>query len=407
MCKNTKSHTISNHLVLTLMKNSALYCLIGVLIFGLNQHSVAEVPIDKIGVVEKVSSKPTAHWLWVYDPNFISFSDGRAHLIDGDSGYYIGTLNTGYVHAKLTLPSHNREIYSAETYYSRHVGGTRTDLVRIYDPINLSLIDEIKIPNKRATTIPRLTNTGLTDNNRFMAVFNLTPATSVSIVDLKIRKFVDEIVLPGCALSIPAKGMRFLSLCSNGAAFTFTLDDKGKLLNKQRSEPFFNVEKDPILENAVRYKDSLLFPSVEGMLYTIDISKGKLGFPVPWSLVNDEDRAEGWRTGGMQQIAVNESHALLYSIMHQGTSDTYEHPGPEIWVYDLEKKQRIKRIKTERISVSIHVSPDAKPLLFSLPDNEATLDIYDGLTGAHLRTVTELGVTPFLMETPPYKMADL
>lgn len=135
------------------------------------------VPTDKFGVVEIVPAKPTAHWLWIYDTNFISFSDGRAHLIDGDSGHYFGSLNTGYVHAKLNLPSHYREIYSAETYYSRHVGGTRTDLVRVYDPINLSLLAEIPIPNKRATVIPRTTNNALSEDNRFMAVSNLTPAT--------------------------------------------------------------------------------------------------------------------------------------------------------------------------------------------------------------------------------------
>jgi methylamine dehydrogenase heavy chain len=361
------------------------------------------VAVDKFGVVEKVPAQPSAHWLWVYDTNFISFSDGRAHLINGDTGQYYGSLNTGYVHAKLVLPSHYKEIYSAETYYSRHVGGIRTDMVRIYDPIDLSLIDEIMIPNKRATTIPRLTNNALTEDNRFMVVSNLTPATSASVVDLKIRKFVGEIPLPGCTLAIPAGGMRFISICSDGAALSYSLDEQGKLAGKKRSKPFFNLDKDPILENAVRYKDEWLFPSVEGMLYSINISEEDLSFPKPWSLLNDTDRKQGWRTGGMQQITVNEAHGLLYSIMHIGPTETYEHPGPEIWVYDLKSKKRIRRIVTERIAVSIHVSPDESPLLFSLPDNEATLDIYDGLSGKLLRTVTEMGVTPFLMETPPYQ----
>jgi methylamine dehydrogenase heavy chain len=361
-----------------------------------------QVPVDKFGIVEKITAKPTAHWLWVNDTNFISFSDGRAHLIDGDTGHYFGSLNTGYVHAKLVLPSHYREIYSAETYYSRHVGGTRTDMVRIYDPVNLSLLDEIMIPNKRATTIPRTTSNALSENDRFMAVFNLTPATSASIVDLKERKFVGEIELPGCAQTIPAGGLRFLSLCSDGAALSFELDQHGKLASKKRSKPFFNLDKDPVLENGVRFGNLWLFPSVEGMLYSIDISGEELTFPKAWSLVNDADRKDGWRTGGMQQITVNQPHGLLYSIMHQGPADTYEHPGPEIWVYDLKKKKRIQRIVTERIASSIHVSPDDKPLLFSLPDLEATLDIYDGLSGKHLRSVHELGVTPVLMETPPY-----
>jgi methylamine dehydrogenase heavy chain len=361
------------------------------------------VAVDKFGIVEKVPAQPSAHWLWVYDTNFISFSDGRAHLINGDTGHYYGSLNTGYVHAKFTLPSHYKEIYSAETYYSRHVGGIRSDMVRIYDPIDLSLIDEIMIPNKRATTIPRLTNNALTENNRFMVVSNLTPATSASVVDLKTRKFVGEIPLPGCTLAIPAGGMRFISICSDGAALSFSLDQQGKLAETKRSKPFFDLDKDPIVENGVRFKDEWLFPSVEGMLYSINISGNDLRFAKPWPLLNDSDRKQGWRTGGMQQIAVNEPHGLLYLIMHIGPTDSHEQPGPEIWVYDLKSKKRIKRIVTERIAISIHVSPDKSPLLFSLPDNEATLDIYDGLNGKHLRTVSELGVTPFLMETPPYQ----
>ena len=363
---------------------------------------LAPLAADDFGVIEKVTAKPTAHWLWVYDPNFISFSDGRSHLIDGDTGKYIGSLNNGYVHIRLNLPSHYREIYSAETYYSRHVGGTRSDMVRVYDPVTLSLVDEIEIPNKRATPIPRMTVFGLSEDDRFMAVSNITPATSVSIVDLKQRKFVGEIPTPGCTLAIPAGGRRFLSLCSNGTATTFTLDDAGKLKDMKQSKKFFDLDKDPVTENGVRYGDMLLFPSVEGMLYSIDTSAADISFPEPWSLVTAADRKEGWRTGGKQQIAVNEPHKRLYSIMHQGTPDTYEHAGPEVWVYDMEKKKRIKRIKTERIAMSIHVSPDEKPLLFSVPDSEATLDIYDALSGEHLRSVKELGVTPMLMQTPPH-----
>lgn len=366
------------------------------------QPELPPLAADKFGVVEKVPAKPTAHWLWVYDTNFISFSDSRSHLIDADTGKYFGSLNNGYVHTGLTLPGHYREIYSAETYYSRHTSGTRTDLVRVYDPINLSLIEEIKIPNKRATPIPRMTMNGTTDDDRFMVVSNITPATSVSIVDLKERKFVGEIPLPGCTLAIPAGGSRFLSLCSNGTATTFTLDDKGKLDDMKQSQPFFDIDKDPVTENGVRYKDTLLFPSVEGMLYSIDISGADIKIAKPWSMVNDADRKEGWRTGGMQQIAANAPHGLLYSIMHKGTADTYEHPGPEIWVYDLATKKRIRRIVSKRIANSIHVSPDDKPLLFSLPDNEATLDVYDALTGEHLRSIEQLGVTPTMMETPPH-----
>jgi methylamine dehydrogenase heavy chain len=388
------------------MKNNILNLLCCCLLFSQYTYSESEpVPVDKFGAIEKITARPTAHWLWLNDTNFISFSDGRAHLIDGDTGHYYGSLNTGYVHAKLVLPSHYREIYSAETYYSRHAGGTRSDMVRVYDPINLTLLAEIPIPNKRATTIPRTTNNALTEDNRFMSVSNITPATSVSIVDLKERKFVGEIEIPGCTLTIPAGGSRFMSLCSDGTALSYSLDAEGKLAHKKRSKVFFDVNKDPVLENGVRYGDVWLFPSVDGMLYSIDISNEELGFPEPWSLINDTDREAAWRTGGMQQITVNEPHGLLYSIMHQGPAHTYEHAGPEIWVYDLRSKKRVMRIVTEHITMSIHASPDDEPLLFSLAETEPTLDVYDGLSGKHLRSVEQLGVTPVLMETPPYSAA--
>lgn len=384
---------------------STLACTFSLLLLGTGHSGIfntVSAESDKFGIIEKVPAKPSPHWLWVHDPNFISFSDGRAHLIDGDSGRYMGSLNTGYVHLHLTLPSHYREIYSAETYYSRHVGGTRTDLVRVYDPVNLSLLGEIKIPNKRASVFPRLNHAALTDDNRFMVVFNLTPATSVTVVNTETREFVSEIDVPGCSLLLPAGGYRFLSICADGTALKFTLSADGREASKEKSPAFFDMNKDAVTEGTVRYKDQWLFPSVESMLYSVNFSKDKLEFDTPWSLVNDRDRADEWRTGGMQQLAVSEPYGMLYSIMHQGTPDTYEHAGPEIWVYDIKKQKRIKRIKTERNAVSIHVSPDDKPLLFALTDEEATLDIYDARSGKLLRTVEELGITPWLMQTPPY-----
>lgn len=365
--------------------------------------SEPRVQADEFGRIETIPAEPSPHWLWVYDPNFVSFSDGRAHLLDGDTGRYMGTLNTGYVHLHLTLPTHYKEIYSAETYYSRHVGGTRTDLVRVYDPETLSLLAEIKIPNKRATVFPRLNNAALTEDNRFMLILNLTPATSVSVVDTTTRQFVGEFDTPGCSLILNAGNYRFISLCADGTALKISLSKDGKTAKKEKSKAFFDINKDPVTEDPVRYQNQWLLASIDSFLYSIDVSKDELSFAEPWSLISDEDRQSDWRAGGAQQIAVNEVHGLLYSIVHQGPADTYEHAGPEIWVYDLKKKERIKRIKIERSAVSIHVSPDDKPLLFSLTDTEATLDIYDALDGQHLRTVTELGVTPWSMQTPPFK----
>ena len=104
------------------------------------------LPADPDEIIERLPERPGPHWLWVSDLNFAGFPDGRAHLLDGDTGRYLGMLNTGIWFISLTLPAGYQEIYAAETYYSRHARGTRTDVVTIYDPATLAPKAEVPIP---------------------------------------------------------------------------------------------------------------------------------------------------------------------------------------------------------------------------------------------------------------------
>ena len=166
---------------------------------------IAELAPESRNRVEQLPA-PNPHWVWVNDVSVYSMPDGKSHLIDGDSGRYLGVINTGYGFLNLTIPAEYDRIYAAETYYSRGTRGERTDLVSIYDPGTLSFIDEIVIPAKRASTVPTLWNAVLTDDQSFMLVFNLTPASSLSVVDLAKRSFAGEIAIPGCGLALPAGG---------------------------------------------------------------------------------------------------------------------------------------------------------------------------------------------------------
>ena len=125
-------------------------------------------------------------------------------MVNADHGTMLGMLSTGYSFNSLTLPREYGEIYSAETYYSRYTRGKRTDVVSIYDAKTLSPTAEIEIPAKRTSTTPKLATASLTDDDRFMAIWNYTPAQSLSIVEVKKREFVGEIPIPGCALAYPA-----------------------------------------------------------------------------------------------------------------------------------------------------------------------------------------------------------
>jgi hypothetical protein len=47
------------------------------------------------------------------------------------------------------------------------------------------------------------------------------------------------------------------------------------------------------------------------------------------------------------------------------------------------------------------VTADASPLLLGASFITAELDVYDAKDGKHLRTVGEVGTTPFLLQVPP------
>lgn len=357
-------------------------------------------PGETFGKVERLPGEPNPHWVWVSDSALNAMPDGRAYLIDGDTGRYLGGLSTGYSFASLTLPRHYRAIYSAETYYSRYTRGQRQDVVSFYDPQTLEATGEVGLPAKRASTLPRLSNAAITDDDRFMAVFNITPATSLSIVDLEARKFVGEIDIPGCAMAYPSGPRTLFSLCTDGSLMSVEMDDKGRAASKTASAVFFDVNTDPILEHGVRAGAQWLFASVEGYVHAVDFSGGEPAFPQPWSLMTDADRAEHWRIGGWQYLALHRASKRLYVIVHQGEFDSYEEPGPEVWVYDLATKQRLERIRLSQPAISIELTQDDEPLLFAIAAEKPVLDVYDAGDGSHLRAVDELGHVIALLQTP-------
>lgn len=364
---------------------------------------VSKEPLSKdiFGKVTALPETPHPHWVWIYDLAASSMPDGRAYLYDGDTARLLGMLNTGYSFNALNIPGHYREVYSAETYYARTTRGERTDVVSIYDPFKLTPVAEIEIPPKRVSTLPRLADSALTDDDRFMAVFNLTPAASLSIVDMEQRKFTGEIMTPGCAMAYAAGDRRFFALCSDGTLLLIDLTEEGTQAAAQRSEPFFNALEDPVLETGVRRGDTWYFMSVLGKVHPVKIAADGPVLSDSWWYLDEDDREANWRIGGIQAVTLHQATQRLYILMHQGDFFTYEYPGPEVWVYDLAIQERIKKIKTRHASISIAVSQDDNPLLYTITEDLSSLDIYDAASGEYLRSAGELGITPFLIEPLP------
>jgi methylamine dehydrogenase heavy chain len=359
----------------------------------------ADLQPEPVGM-EVLPAKPSPHWLWIGDMSFMRLMDGRAYLVDGDKGTMLGMLSTGFNFVSVLLPRDGSVIYSPETYFSRGIRGTRTDVVVIYDPMHLAPIGEIEIPAKRASSIPMANQAALTDDDRFVLIYNFTPAQSTTVVDTKERKFVAELDTAGCALVYPTGPRSFFSICADATLLAVTLDEAGQLAGAIHSKPMFDRDKDPITEKGVRLGDTWYFTSYESYIYPIKSDAKGQSVGKRWSLVTDEERAAGWRTGGLQQLAVHRAAKRLYAIMHQGPLATHKDPGKEVWVFDLATGKRVQKITTKNIVSSIQVSQDDRPLLYGAFLASPVLDIYNAKTGEYLRSVGDLAATPTVLVTP-------
>jgi len=361
---------------------------------------VAEAQLQPEPLVRQdLPATGSAHWVWVNDIVFHHMADGKAFLFDGDSGTMLGMLSTGYGFGGVLIPGDHSVIASPETYFSRGTRGTRTDVVTLYDARTLDPIAEIVIPAKRSSNVPMRAAAALTDDDRFLLIYNFTPAQSVTVVDLHARKFIGEVDTPGCALVYPTGPRSFFSLCGDGTALAVRLDDAGGISARERTPQLFDTELDPVTEKAVRDGDTWLFASFAGDIVPVETVEGRTRAAARWSLTTAEEREQGWKPGGMQHLALHVAGRRLYSLMHEGGPDSHKDPGSEIWVYDLASRERTQRIVLEAPLTSIAVTGDDKPLLFGLFIAAPQLRVFDARTGAALRTIDEVGFTPSVLVT--------
>ena len=387
----------------------------------------AELPFETPGEVARLPERLGPHWAWSADAVL-----RRTALVDLESGRTLGMLDGGWGVTSGLFPTRRREIYLPETHYSRGSRGERTDVVTIYDAGTLAPLGEVEIPPARAFNTLIHANAALSDDERFVAVFNYTPATSLSIVDVEKRAFAGEIPIPGCSLAYAAGPRRFASLCADGALLVVELDANGRERGRERSRPFFDPAKDPVTEKAVRAGDVWYFVSFEGLVHPVDVSKPQPAFGERWSLLDSADRKDGWRIGGHQHLALHAATGRLYSLMHQGGPDTHKQAGTQLWVYDVAARRRVQTIELRGpgftylgvpvgfdwpwplgripdwlvawvpdLAVgSVAVTQDAQPLLVTGSNFSGALAIYDALSGEFLRRVAPGNMTTLGIQTP-------
>ena len=347
--------------------------------------ALAQVPPELPGIV----TLPPATPAW-----FMVRSGTGAYIFDGDSGEMQGMISndTGiYTPGIVTVPSRN-EAYMVESFYSRAVRGERSDVVTVIDMKDLTTKTEIDVPDITAALEFR-GHIGIMGDDRLLAVFNQTPAQSVSIVDVAERKFLGDIATPGCAVIMPVAQRDFLMICADGRLQLIRLDENGKESARKRSDVFFSVDEDAIFDQVVRSNAGWVLVSRNGLVREASVDGDRIRVSKPWPMQTEDERTDdpssAWRPGGAQEFAINRPLGLLYALVHQGPIDTHAEPGTEVWVLDLAKQKRVARLVLEEPATHILVSQEEHPRLYV--NGADALHIHDGLTLRRQRSIAERG----------------
>ena len=364
---------------------------LGVLLWIASNSWAAGFQADQIGKTQELPADYPPHWIIVQDSAFFHPNDGKFMVLDADLDArherYKGMFDGSFM-AHFVMAESRPEMYVAETFHSRGQRGERTDVLTIYDKRTLVPVDEVVLPPKRALVMPVNYALQLTSGERLALVFNFTPATSVSVVDLRKRSFVGEIPIPGCSLIYPTSESGFSSLCADGSMLTVHLDEQGNAASTERIPSFFDVDSDALFEKPAMYGGVAHFPTFLGNLVTVDLSGYRPDIMAPWSLVADVE--SGWRPGGLQPTAVDFA-GRLYVLMHsEGAEGTHKNPGSEVWVFDPLERVRVDRVALRLPAISIEVTRDEAPLLVT-SNVERNVDVYDAGTGKFLRTLSDFG----------------
>jgi methylamine dehydrogenase heavy chain len=328
-------------------------------------------------------------------PSWFMMLDWDAgYIFDGADGEMQGLISHSRFTTAIATDPARKEAYFVDSFYSRGVRGERSDVLTVVDLRDLTPVAEVALPPKTAALRIR-GHIGLLDDRRHVVVFNMTPAQSVSVVDVVERRFAGEISTAGCAIIMPAGPRGFLMLCGDGTLQHLQLDERGLEAGRVRSKAFFDVEKDPVFDRVVYAGGDWILVTHDGLVRQVGVDGERIRLGEPWSMLNEDDRKDGnereqWRPGGEQPFTMHRGSSLLYSLMHKGKVDTQDAPGKEIWVYDTNRRKRIGRLVLPVEAVSILASQEEVPRLYVV-DKDRKLHIYDGHRLKLERTIEKPG----------------
>ena len=149
-----------------------------------------------------------------------------------------------------------------------------------------------------------IANAVLTDDDRFLLIYNFNPSQSVTVVDTKTRQFVGEMESPGCALVYPTGPRSFFTVCGDGSLLLVDLDEHGRRA-AEATEPLLEHGRGPGdgEGRADRARPGTSSRSTGASFRSRWMKSMRPS--VHLVAVSEAERKAGWRPGGLQQLAVN------------------------------------------------------------------------------------------------------
>lgn len=311
----------------------------------LSAAALAELPVEELSVIPAVTAKNRAY---VSDIAINHIADGKLHVVDTDTGAYLGVIGSGFT-GQVTYSPDGNDIILATGYLSRGQRGERTDIIEVWDANTLAFKYEIEISPNRAMALNYRSLVRTSADGRWVFVQNATPATSVTVVDMQARKMVAEIDTPGCwGIYPPASTSdRFSTLCGDGTVATVMLDANGNVASRSVSAQMFDADKDAWFIQGEQDGDIYRFVSFLGNMAVVNMGGATATLQETWNMVRSAaDRKKNWRPGGFQPLAVHPGSSRIYVGMHaDGFEGSHKTPAQEIWAFDLKTKKRLARHK--------------------------------------------------------------
>jgi methylamine dehydrogenase heavy chain len=329
------------------------------------------LPAETIPKVETLPAKYPTTW------SFLNYAGDRIELRNvGSDGREVKGQLPAHDSATFLVPDKRPELYVADTVWSRGSRGARTDFITVYDTHTLNPVGEIVLPGAKRALITAMEGLiAFTDDQRMALVFNFTPASSVTVVDLLKRQVLGEVEIPGCSLVYPSGTRGFSTLCSSGTMLSVRLDANGAVAGRSESKAFNPLDTDPLFTASTVVGGVRYFPSLHGRVQPIDMRGDDVKVLPDWPLVAAADAAGDWRPSGWQVVAGDEQKLLYVLMQPQAHEGTHKDPATEVWVYNTATKTRVKRLRLARPGSSISLTHGAEQLL--LVQAGERLDVYE------------------------------